>query len=345
MNLLKESLEQWDSEHVSQDLNRHYRVLRLLDASGNCTVPSLEKFAGQLSCDGIGAGQVHTFLDQVGENIDANSCLRRLLLSVDWHQFPVLLGKIADEGPQIIPDAVSFAMALQKLTEAMREDYHLLLPLLNHWEKERIESSVNRHMTTFWKVKRASVKYPLKKMVEFHDSGDIDQGFLRFLLPLNILEAAAADLLLGFSGNAKTGWMLAVNRPQKLRRKAQRWARTTAWSHDKKAFNYNLPLPRNWADLYQSWNLAFITTFRDFPYAFAKLLIPAVSGYQEHPRGYLYNRKLALFTYIYYAGFYRSDKAQRGEVIMDWSDRGLTRFWGEVNWQSAREYSHKKRAK
>jgi hypothetical protein len=344
MNLLKEYLEQWDSDRLSHDVNRHYRILRLMDSRGNYKVKPLEKFAGHLSQDDIGTEQVHAFLDQVGENIDANSCLRRFLLSVEWRRYPTLLRKIADEGPKIIPDAVSFAMALQKLTEALYQDYRLMSPLLSHWENERREASVNKYMTMFWKVKRASIKYPLEKMIEFHESGEIPAGFLGVLLPFNILEAAAADLLLGFSSNAKTGWTLAVNRPYKLRREGQTQARTTAWSQDKKAFNYNLPLPQMWADLYQSWNLAFITTFRDFPFAFAKLLIPAVSGYRDHPREYLYHRKLALFIYIYYAGFYRSGKAQRGEVIMDWSDHELTRFWGEVNGQSAREYALEKRA-
>jgi hypothetical protein len=343
MNQLKKYLDRWDSDRLSHDVNRHYRLLRLIDSRGNYTVPPLEEFAGQLSCGDISIGQIHAFLDQVGENIDTNPCLRRFLQSVEWSRFPNLLQKIADEGPEIIPDVVSYTMALQKLTEALRQDYRLLLPLLKHWENERIEASLNRHMPAFWNVKRVSVKYPLRKMVEFHQSGEITEGFLRFLLPVNILEAATAELLLGFSSNAKTGWVLAVNGPQKLRREADGRARTTAWSTDKKAFKYNLPLPQQWNDLYQCWDMAFISTFRDFPYGLANLLIPAVSGYQENPREYLYNRKLALFIHIYYAGFFRSGKAQQGEQVMDWSDRELTRLWGEANWQSAREYVHQKR--
>lgn len=157
---------------------------------------------------------------------------------------------------------------------------------------------------------------PIEKMVEFHESGDIPEGLPRFVLPVNILGAATAELLRGFSNNAKADWIMAMRPPQKIMDEKPASAITTTWSQDKKGFNFKLPLPQEWRDLYQSWNMAFIYTFRDFPYAFTEFLKPAVSGYQSQPREYRDNRT-CLFVHIYYLGFYRSGKIERGEKVMN----------------------------
>ena len=54
------------------------------------------------------------------------------------------------------------------------------------------------------------------------------------------------------------------------------------------------PLTLHWADLYSSWNLAFVSGFEDFVYYIPKLLIPSVSNYQDNPSGYIHKRALAL---------------------------------------------------
>jgi len=58
-------------------------------------------------------------------------------------------------------------------------------------------------------------------------------------------------------------------------------------------------LPRRWADLYTTWNLAFVSHYGDFPYLMTKLLIPQVNGYQDSPEEYIYNRLLALYCQLH----------------------------------------------
>ena len=335
---LKTYLRRCDRENVSLDVGRHYQRLRLFDSSGALTIRALEPFACDLIAQRPGWSEVDAFLDRVARAADENSYLRRMLEKIDWRRFPGLLRKVEEEGEAIIPDVVSFAMALDRLTGVVRRDFRLLLPLLDHWENERKAIGMDQQMTMFWRVKRASVKYPLEKMVRIHEVGNFPRGFLSLLLPLNILEAAAADLCMGNNGNARAGWTLARNGLSKRGQSKKESDSAVTWSEDRKTFRYDLPMPAKWADLYTSWNLSFISSFRDFPYAFAKLLIPSVSAYRGHPQEYLYNRKLALFIYIYYSGFYRTDKAKQGEQVMDWSDRSFSRFWGRVNRESASNY-------
>jgi hypothetical protein len=87
INLLKDYLTQRDINRISYDVNRHYRILRLIDAKGNYTAFPLEAFGTQLSLAAISIGQVHAFLHQIGENIDTNPYLCKILRSIEWSRF------------------------------------------------------------------------------------------------------------------------------------------------------------------------------------------------------------------------------------------------------------------
>jgi hypothetical protein len=60
-------------------VNRHYRILRLIDANGNYTVFPLEAFGTQLSLAAISIGQIHAVLHQIGENIGTKPYLCKLM--------------------------------------------------------------------------------------------------------------------------------------------------------------------------------------------------------------------------------------------------------------------------
>ena len=96
------------------------------------------------------------------------------------------------------------------------------------------------------------------------------------------------------------------------------------------------PLSLNWADLYGSWNLAFVSSIPDFIYYMPKLLIPTVSSYQDNPASYLYTRCLGLYTFIHW----RINWGQYNEKIQ-WSDASLTKDWGSANKISKQDYVEK----
>jgi hypothetical protein len=98
-------------------------------------------------------------------------------------------------------------------------------------------------------------------------------------------------------------------------------------------------LPQRWADLYATWNLAFVSHYGDFPYLVPKLLIPQVNGYQDSPEEYIYNRLLALYCQLHFTGFGRVDLARQGRKAIDWHDEALTKLWSSVNRDSAGKYS------
>ena len=75
------------------------------------------------------------------------------------------------------------------------------------------------------------------------------------------------------------------------------------WTKDGKGFDYSMPLKREWADLYQTWNMAFCSQISDFPMVLPKLFIPEVADYQKEPGVYIYRRAIALYLHLNYGAF------------------------------------------
>ena len=98
------------------------------------------------------------------------------------------------------------------------------------------------------------------------------------------------------------------------------------------------PLTLHWADLYSSWNLAFVSGFPDFVYYIPKLLIPSVSNYQDNPAGYIYTRLLGLYTYIHWRINWIQLNQKNQNKPIQWSEDSLTKAWGAANKISSQDY-------
>ena len=101
----------------------------------------------------------------------------------------------------------------------------------------------------------------------------------------------------------------------------------------------SLAFPLQWADLYQTWNMAFVTNFKTWPYTMTKLLIPSVSEYQENPKAFLHNRVLALYIHINYCLLpFMTKTKDKNFWNLDWYDLNLSRQWGKANFESSLHY-------
>ena len=195
-------------------------------------------------------------------------------------------------------------MVLDRLTIAMRADWRILESCKQIW--------TNRYKP--WNViyynnrkKRSPIKvFVIMKMLSIHVTvtqilkalkyQTVDPEFGKIEVPLNILEAKAADVLLGNIDNARVALTLVQEAPGG-KENACTGSRPTTISADGHSINFHLAHPLAWTDLYQTWNMAFVTNFGSWPYYLVKLLIPSVSDYQDSPEGYLYARILALYSY------------------------------------------------
>ena len=57
-----------------------------------------------------------------------------------------------------------------------------------------------------------------------------------------------------------------------------------------------MPLTKEWADLYSTWNMGFVSHYSYFPYVMASLI--QVSDYQDKPSEYICDRALATRIFI-----------------------------------------------
>ena len=148
------------------------------------------------------------------------------------------------------------------------------------------------------------------------------------------MEAVLEDEGHGLVDNAETGEILA-----KYVHTTEHDNRTGSgpcqFSSSFKLMECSMPLPLKWADLYSTWNLAFVSNFQDFVYFLPKLLIPSVSGYQNNPTPYIWSRALALYTYIHwYINWNLFNDFDR----IQWKQDSITQHWGSANKISKNDY-------
>ena len=153
-------------------------------------------------------------------------------------------------------------------------------------------------------------------------------------LVVNILEAVREDERLYNFDNAEAGVILAKF-PHSREYNQRTGSGPCHLSRSRQFFECPQPLTLHWADLYSSWNLAFVSEFPDFVYYIPKLLIPSVSDYQDNPAGYIYTRILALYTYIHWKMNWNHLNQNRK---IQWSEASLTKTWGAANKISSQDY-------
>jgi hypothetical protein len=117
------------------------------------------------------------------------------------------------EGATVLPSVVTYGLLLERLTQAMRDDWRLIEACRDIWQRARDAEDMKSHLIVFARAKVLSVDVPIKRALEFHESGSVAPEFARVLLPMNIIEAMLEDISLGNRDNATSAWPLVRDRP------------------------------------------------------------------------------------------------------------------------------------
>ena len=101
--------------------------------------------------------------------------------------------------------------------------------------------------------------------------------------------------------------------------------------------------PRVWNNIYSSWNLGFVSNYKNWPSFFAKLLNPATCGtYQTEDAGlYIWPRVIALYLHLHYMMMNRAAAKSKEPEGLDWRSERVTEIFGKVNLVAARLYRDK----
>ena len=326
-------------DQITELMRQHLRQLRLIDGSGRWQAEHLAALGDWLLGEDLCNDDALELVDEAARCADANPYLVEFLDRARGEAFDRLYHKFQTEGAAVLPLVVAYGLVLERLTQAMRNDWRLIRACREIWLRARRAEDMKEHLIAFERAKVLSIDIAIHRVIGFHESGSVTPEFARVLLPINIIEAMFEDIRLGNRDNAASAWPLVKDRPGSWAREAKTDGVAARWSEDRKAILLSFALPRRWADLYATWNLAFVSHYGDFPYLMTKLLIPRVNGYRDSPEEYLYNRLLALYCHLHHMGFGRIDLARQGREAIDWHDEALTKLWSSVNRDSAGKYA------
>jgi hypothetical protein len=352
--IIKSSIDGIPEESLNKLLLDGYRRMWLLDEDENWKHPRLEEISDRLIAR-ITERETKEFIDQVALHAAENPFLVRFLENAVPVNFATLRAdfdqdqaKPFGDQTKFMPRAIAYAIALNRLTLAQVDDYRVLAASIEIFREVRKQELTLFDMNLFTFAKLYSVEGPVRKFVKFHQIKDrsykreISKGFLSNLLPLNIYEAILVDKYYKptFKQNAQAARPLMKNGPSSLRDNVLD-LEPPKWSEDGKEILISLPQAKEWTDLYQTWNMAFMSRFNTFPFFIVKLLIPSVSNYKARPKQFIYRRAISLYNHLHYFFLGNIYDQKHGIPSVTFYDLHLTEMWGEYNLKAANEYSLK----
>ncbi len=343
-------------------LVRAYRVMRVMDpAAERFLVPSMEASRAALLAD----LDPSAFVGQVTSCAKRNPYLNEFMDWVDGKGSTWELDAAKDNAERwrVVSEATAYAAVLDRMTRLVRNNPRVLKELIGHFNAVRADPAFKETYSNvfdwFLKIKVYSVDEPMRYFDQYHDKRAADPAFAlppesgRFALSANIAEATLKDVTLGNWDNARAGWILTWHRVGG-EDDPRTGAAHSRWSPDGMGIQYHAPLPKKWADLYSTWNMAFVTHLPEWPYIMAKLFAPQVLCYAATetepmpPSEYMYNRLVALYLHLQYMMFDRVARQQRNDqgnrvplYEASWLDPSVTEMrkaWGEVNKKNAQQY-------
>ena len=338
-DLIRSQLTEVDAEEFKSRVIKQYQYLHMLDKNGNWTRQVFADHEDTLLPGSLSLEDQNSLIDEIAANLKKNPYLVTFLNDARFQTFTGVKQKFDTEGRDVIPNAVAYAFALEKVMTVLLENPETLGFFKDFWQEERKKAGVSiKQAGVFGLIKLHSVEQPIEKMVEFFETRNLDPQFLREFLTLNIYEAHIADKVKGNFDNSAAAEPLMKYKAGDQTENPETGAGAATFSDDGKKIEIRYAYAKEWNDLYQVWNLAFVTLINNYPYLFAKLLISQVSDYDQRPNEYIYRRALALYISLNYYNLKHIIDTNEGTPRIDWTDKELTRAWGAINKRSSFKY-------
>jgi hypothetical protein len=330
-----------DATEIPRRMADHYRTLHLLQPDGRWVYPLPEDHEKQLLPVAVTESDCHEFIRNMLDCSLQNPFFEKFLEQAVTRRFPVLEHRLHTEGNTVLPDALAFAMVLERLTRRCYDDFRFLEECRTVIGQALHHTGAFKRSPLFYRIKLRSIDPVVYFLIRAHKRPPekLGNGSGSRWLQVNILEAVFSDMLMGLSDNARAGWILARHKAGRRNEDPRTGAGSNYWSADRKAICLRHPFHKSWVDLYQIWNMAFVSKMDDLPYVITKLLIPGVSAYAGHPGAYMYSRIIALYLYMAFFCLDRNRRLNLNIPLLQWYDPSLTRFWGACAGEAATEYN------
>lgn len=302
-----------------QELIREcYLQFHVMDENGQWTLPSLAHYHFSLIPENFGGRQIEALILHTNEALKENEYFLNFMDVIDGH-----VPEIRDDH---LAHLLIFAFCLEQLNRLQRRDLNVLDKMIRHYWKTRRENNFYRLSNILAVIKLHSIELPVVLFLRARRKNKISPSFAKFILSFNIFEATMVDFCVGNIDNAISTFPLIQYPPNHAK------GGPSHFTQDGLALNLVSPRPRQWADLYQVWNMAFVIQFPQAPYLLTKLLIPSVSQYANRPVEYMHTR----ITALHLAMNYLDSAMQAPKIKIDLKNLGpatkpLIKLWGKVN--------------
>lgn len=326
--LFKKEIEKLSPEQIKDLMETHYNTFDLAD-DGVAKNPLYGKYVDMQPSKET----LLKLVDQIVEETEKTQYLNQL-----GDKF--LPKDITDKRwLKQIPQTVTFAYALNKLTDDMINDQELRDEVLDHWHKRAdviLENpSFFKNPLKWAEAKTVNYKFrimekPVLGMNNFIKNSDKmtaeeKQAFhdeIKHKLKDNILWASKMGKIFYFDfANAKVGDILA-----KAVDNLDLTPSVTVCdnggnnSHVKEL---SLPMEQEWLDLYRTWNMVFISRFMSANFIFPKLVLPVLNAQSDQ---FLYRRALNLHAVSMYSRGMDYDLKHGKRKVFDYQDLSNKKF-------------------
>ncbi|MBY0412829.1 MAG: hypothetical protein K2Q18_01625 [Bdellovibrionales bacterium] len=334
-------------------LHENYHQFEILDQDNNWVNDLIAVHEKTLVPENAIKDHIQKFIDEVRDALISNTYFMDLLEKIPWRDQRIIenyspftmSSNVKFDELSFLKYIISFAYCLEKINVLLREETNVLDMLINLYRVKRKENNFYRPSNILAIIKFHSIELPLVRFLKARIKNEMPPNFGKYILMLNIFEASLVDLAVGFFNNARSTIPLIIFSPnfkgQFFFQKYQKGL-PSDFSKDGKALLLFSPAPKEWADLYQVWNMAFVAQFAQAPYLLAKLLIPSVSNYANRPTEYMHNRITALhLTMNYLDSAINSPKIQINIKNVGPAQGALIKLWGKVNKSCGDKYKNK----
>ena len=139
------------SESITSKMKKHYQTMKLMNKSDAWVHPYFYKRSYSnwlLPENNISAEDLTTLVDAMAENAAKNPYLLEALKFLSQGSYPNIYNKIKEEGFEVIPDVISLAMVLERLTVVLSEDWKLFEVCHDIWKtpfgKYNVKNAFNK---------------------------------------------------------------------------------------------------------------------------------------------------------------------------------------------------------
>jgi len=278
----------------------------------------------------ISLADVKKNYEGVIDNICNNPFLKKIVCNVEWQMSENLNNTLVNAPEQELAEMCAFSVIHERLIELANLDIENAILLVERINATRAVVPLAIYGPLFNFIKIETVERIYRYLFFQMKRGRKIWRFVGyFSVVVNLCEAILQECNLKNYANAKAGLILLLTQILPNSHHQTKWK---PGEHVVKVFFKD---SRRWLDLYVTWNMCFMATYKRWPLLAIKLVLPNLPRGNRNPENFIYMRGLS----ILFAGtYYGKTGVYLGKSHIDWTDKDRLQKWAEMNLEIAKKY-------